>query len=59
MQIILRWGYHSIRSARGKEFDLFIDKCTLEYVRDLHVKGEVALHNDLYDYGELDEGGAD
>ncbi|MFM0025328.1 hypothetical protein PQR70_03475 [Paraburkholderia madseniana] len=67
MQIILRWysagfqsyNYNSIRDAHGKEFDRFIDKCTLEYVLDLHVKSDFALHNDLYDYDELDEHSAD
>lgn len=62
MQIILRWfspgfeshDYRAILDANGKEFDLFIEKCTLEYVQNLHVKNEFALHNDLYDY-ELDE----
>ena len=62
MQIILRWfgagfesyEYRAIQGANGKEFDRFIEKCTLEYVQDLHVKSEFALHNDLYDY-ELDE----
>lgn len=63
MQIILRWfsagfqsyEYSAIRNANGKEFDRFIEKCTLKYVQDLHVKSEFALHNDLYDY-ELNEG---
>ncbi len=62
MQIILRWfsagfesyEYHAIQGASGKEYDRFIEKCTLEYVQDLHMKGEFALHNDLYDY-ELDK----
>lgn len=62
IQIILRWfaqgfescDYNSIRDAYAKEFDRFIANCTLEYVQDLHVKSEFALHKDLYDY-ERDE----
>lgn len=42
MQIILRWfsagfqsyEYSAIRNANGKEFDRFIEKCTLKYVQD-------------------------
>lgn len=67
ISVILRWysvgfksyDYNSIRNGHGKEFDRFIDKCTVEYVLDLHVKSDFALHNDLYDYDELDEDGAD
>jgi hypothetical protein len=63
MQIILRWfsagfqsyEYRAIRNGNGKEFDRFIEKCTLRYLQDLHMKGEFALHNDLYDY-EFNEG---
>ncbi|MHB1124057.1 MAG: hypothetical protein ACYC0T_15245 [Ramlibacter sp.] len=65
MQIILRWfspgfesyDYNSSRGAHGKEFDRFIERCTLEYVLDLHVKSDFALHHDHYDYnyGEDDD----
>ncbi len=55
MQIILRWfstgfesyDYRAIPSANGREFDRFIEKCTLEYVQELHVKGAFALHEDF------------
>lgn len=63
IQIILRWfstgfesyEYNCILNAYGKEFDRFIEKCTLQYIQNLHVKSDFALHNDLYDYDELDE----
>jgi hypothetical protein len=63
VQIILRWfsvgfeshEYRAVQNANGKEFDHFIEMCTLTYVQDLHVKSAFALHNDLYDY-ELNEG---
>jgi len=62
-QIILRWfstgfesyDYKCILSADGREFDRFIEQCTLQYIQNLHVKGEFALHNDLYDNDELDK----
>jgi hypothetical protein len=58
MQIILKWfspgfesyDYNSMREAHGKEFNRFIEKCTLEYVLNLHVKADFALHDNLYDY---------
>lgn len=61
LQIILRWfspgfesyEYDSMRDAYGKEFDRFIEKCTLEYVKNLHLKSTFALHHDLYGNGEL------
>lgn len=63
MQVILSWfsagfdshEYHAIRNGNGREYDYFVEKCTLKYVQDLHVKSEFALHYDLYDY-KLDEG---
>ncbi|QDQ86437.1 hypothetical protein FMZ60_01685 [Alcaligenaceae bacterium SJ-26] len=62
-QIILRWfshgfqsyDYSSIRDAHGKEFDLFIKKCTLDYILNLHLKGDFALHRSLYSYCEDDD----
>lgn len=63
MQIILRWfspgfesyDYNSILDANGGEFDRFIEKCTLQYVQDLHVKSVFALHHDIYDSEELED----
>lgn len=63
MQINLRWfspgfesyDYRAIQNGNGKEFDRFIEKCTLEYVQDLHVKSAFALHHDLFSGDELDE----
>ncbi|ETV01961.1 TPA: hypothetical protein NJJ53_005034 [Pseudomonas aeruginosa] len=63
IQIILRWfspgfeswDYHSIQDAQSKEFDRFLEKCTLEYVLDLHLKSDFALHQDPYVCGEEDD----
>lgn len=63
IQIILRWfstgfesyEYECILSAYGREFDRFIEQCTLQYIQNLHVKGEFALHNNLYDNDKLDK----
>lgn len=57
-QIILRWfspgfeshDYNSMQNANGKEFDHFIEKCTLEYLLRMHVKGDFALHEGLFAY---------
>ncbi|MGN8261613.1 hypothetical protein ACLEJW_20095 [Pseudomonas sp. SMSB3] len=62
-QIILRWfspgfeswDYNSIRDSHSKEFDRFLEKCTLEYVLDLHLKSDFALHQDPYVYDEEDD----
>lgn len=63
IQIILRWfslgfesyEYRAIEGGNGKEFDHFIENCTLEYIQDLHVKCDFALHKDLYDYDISDD----
>lgn len=57
MQIILRWfspgfesyDYNSMRDGHGEEFDQFIEKCTFEYIQNLHLKGSFALHHSLYE----------
>lgn len=57
MQIILRWfspgfesyAYRAIHGANGKEYDRFMEKCTLEYVQNLHMKSAFALHHGFYD----------
>lgn len=62
-QIILRWfstgfeswDYNSIREAHNKEFDRFLEKCTLEYILDLHLKSDFALHQDPYVCDKEDE----
>ena len=62
-QIILRWfspgfesyEYNAIRDAHGKEFDRFMEQCTLKYVLDLHLKSDFALHQDHYVYGDDDD----
>jgi hypothetical protein len=62
IQIILRWfttgfesyDYSSISHAYGKEYDHFIENCTLEYILNLHQKSNFALHQDLYAYDEDD-----
>lgn len=65
MQVILRWfspelespDYCAILDANEKEPDWFIEKCTLEYVQDLHVKSDFALHNGPDGYNALDDEG--
>ncbi len=67
MQIILRWfspgfesyDYKALRDANGKEFHRFIKKCNLEYILDLHLKGDFALHEGLYDFEDDDDGVAE
>jgi len=56
-QVILRWfspgfeshEYNSMRNANGKEFDNFVEKCTLEHLLRMHLKGDFALHEGLFD----------
>lgn len=63
-QIILRWfspgfeswEYDSIRDAHCKELNRFLEKCTLEYILDLHLKNDFALHQDHYAHSEEDDG---
>jgi len=58
-QIIFRWfspgfesdDYNSMMSW-GREFDRFKERCTLEYVLDLHRHSDFALHQDHYRYDE-------
>jgi hypothetical protein len=54
-QIILRWfspGFESddynFMQGYGKEFDRFIERCTLEYILDLHRQSDFSLHQDHY-----------
>lgn len=62
MQIILRWlspgfeshDYRAIHNGIGKEFERFIEKCTLEYIQDLRVKSAFALHGDLFSIDDDD-----
>lgn len=49
------WDYESIRNAHSKKFDRFLEKCTLEYILDLHLKGDFALHQAPYVYDEEDD----
>lgn len=54
-QIFFRWfghgfqshDYHSMRDY-GKEFERFRERCTLEYVLNLHLQSDFALHQDHY-----------
>ncbi len=56
MQIILHGfcdrfeseDYKAMLDAHGHEFEDFIKRCTLAYVRDLHSEGDFALNNGLY-----------
>lgn len=57
MQIVLHvfcdrfesYDYDMMLNANGPEFEDFIKRCTLDYVKDLHLKGDYALHHGLYD----------
>jgi hypothetical protein len=61
-QILLRWfspgfesdDYTSMLSW-GKEFDRFKERCTLEYVLNLHQQSDFALHQDHYRFDDDDE----
>lgn len=63
IQIIFRWfspgfesyDYNAAKRARGKEFARFIGKCTLDYVLDLHLQSDFALHGDHYVINDDDE----
>lgn len=54
IQIIFRWfspgfesyAYNAAKRARGKEFAHFIGECTLDYVLNLHLRSDFALHGD-------------
>jgi len=61
-QIIFRWfctGFssHDYLSMQGwgKEFDRFNERCTLEYVLNLHLQSDFALHQDHFRYDEEDD----
>ncbi len=54
-QIIFRWFGHGFQSDDyhamlnyGKEFERFAERCTLEYVLNLHLQSDFALHQDHY-----------
>ncbi len=58
-QIILRWfspGFesydYSVMMGYGKEFDRFKERCTLEYILDLHRQNDFALHQDHYRFDD-------
>ena len=63
VQIILRWfsngfrsdNYNSVLNGNAKTIERFFDNCTLDYVQDLHVKSDFALHQDHYVYDENDD----
>ncbi len=42
------YEYNAMLDANGSEFEAFVKGCTLEYVRDLHLRGKFALHKGLY-----------
>lgn len=61
-QIIFRWfspGFESndfkYMLSYGKEFDRFKERCTHEYVLDLHQKSDFALHQDHYRFDDDDD----
>jgi len=44
-----------MQNAQSKEIDRFLEKLTLEYILDLHLKSDFALHEDPYVYEEEEE----
>lgn len=59
VQIILRWfspGFESddyiSMQGWGKEFDRFKERCTFEYVLNLHQRNDFAFHQDHYRYDD-------
>lgn len=56
MQVIFRgfspgfqsYDYRALQDANGPEFERYVQKCNFDYVKDLHLKGEFALHKGLY-----------
>ena len=58
MQVIFRGfspGFQSedfkaVLNAHGEEYEKFAEKCNLAYVRDLHMKGDFALFNGVYQF---------
>jgi len=61
-QIIFRWfspGFESEDYTSmlgwGKEFDRFKERCTLEYILNLHQHSDFAFHQDHYCYDDDDE----
>ena len=63
VQIILRWfgdgfqsdDYNSVLNGNAKTIERFFDNCTLDYIQNLHVKSDFALHQDHYVYDEDDD----
>lgn len=61
-QVILRWfspGFESYdyisMQGWGKEFERFKERCTLEYVLNLHHQSDFAFHQDHYRYDDDDD----
>lgn len=56
MQVIFRgyspgfnsYEFNAMLDANGEQFERFIEKCNLEYVKNLHLKNSFALHRGLY-----------
>lgn len=56
MQVIFRgfcpgfssYEFNAMQDANGEEFEKFLDRCTVEYIRNLHLKGPFALYKGLF-----------
>jgi len=59
IQIILRgfsagfesYDYQALKSASGIEFERYLEGCTVECIKDLHIQGEFSFHKGLYQRG--------
>lgn len=40
--------YKAISNGNGQEFNRFILNCNLEYIKDIHIKGLFAFHNNIF-----------
>lgn len=58
IQIILRGfspgfeshDYRALEGANGIEFERYLEGCTIEYIKDLHIQGEFAFHKGIYQF---------
>jgi hypothetical protein len=40
--------YQAMLDANGSEFERFLERCNLAYLKDLHLQGDFALHHGLF-----------
>lgn len=42
--------FMAVLNAEGEEYEQFSEKCSLAYIRDIHMKGDFALSNGVYGF---------